>query len=233
MKAQRLRFRYRLTEAAAELRPREIVDAWGNAAKAAGLDVSYSEGKRPAPQISLAAALPQGVTSDWELLDLYLTTTVELESALRRISKVLPLGIQPVAVSEVGVGAPSVSSLLRWAEYEVDVPAEGLDEAELRDRIECLLSQASIPAEYHREAKSRVYDLRRLILRLDLLGVTGDCSWRLAMTLRAEQERTGRADQVVVALGLPKPVRIHRTRLGLADVPPAIMAYRRGGERED
>jgi radical SAM-linked protein len=229
MKAQRLRFRYRVTDAAVELRPREILEAWSEAAKAAGLDVSYSAGKRPSPQISLAAPLPQGATSDWELVDLHLNTATNPASALVVVADKLPPGIEAVAIQDVGVGAPSLQSLVRWAEYNVDVAAEGLDEGEVRQKIDCLLAQATIPAEYRRETKSRKYDLRCLILKLALAGRADEGSLSLSMTLRAEQENSGRADQVVLALGLPKPVRIHRVRLGLADVPPAIAAYRRAG----
>jgi hypothetical protein len=50
------------------------------------------------------------------------------------------------------------------------------------------------------------------------------------MRLRAEQENTARADQTVFALGLPAPLRVHRTRLEVDDSPAAVRAYRRLGE---
>ena len=51
----------------------------------------------------------------------------------------------------------------------------------------------------------------------------------LAMRLRAEPEMTGRADQVIVALGLPEAVRIHRRGLSVTEVQAAVLAYRRAG----
>ena len=232
MKAQRLRFRFRLTAEAVELRQRDIVSAWENAAKAAGLLLSYSTGKRPAPQISLAAPLPQGVTSDCEVADVYLESPVEPADALKRIASMMQPGIEPTSAEDIGLAAQALQASLRWAEYEVDVSAAGLSEDDVRSKIECLLSQNTLPAEYKREAKTRSYDLRPLILELQLVESVDD-SFRLRMILRAEQENTARADQVALALGLPGPLRIHRRRLGFVTVAPVVAAYRLAGEHED
>jgi radical SAM-linked protein len=232
MKAQRLRFRFRLTAVAIELRHRDIIAAWENAARSAGLDLSYSTGKRPAPQISLAAPLPHGVTSECEVVDLYLESSADPADALVRIAAKMQPGVEPISVEEIGVGAQALQASLRWAEYEVDVPAEGISEDDVSGKIECLLSQSTVPAEYKREAKTRAYDLRPLILELQLTDRVDD-TLRLKMILRAEQENTARADQVVLALGLPQPLRIHRKRLGFVTVPPVVVAYRRAGEEDD
>jgi radical SAM-linked protein len=231
MKAQRLRFRYRLTPEGLGLRHRDIVNAWESAAREAGLEVSHSTGKRPAAQISLAAPLPQGATSDCEIIDVYLESRVDPAEALARLAGKFPLGIEPFEASEIGVGAPSVQVTLRWAEYEVEVPGGDRGEDDVRSAIECLLSSTSVPAEYRREAKVRAYDLRPLVLDIRLLGWTGD-TVRLSMTLRAEQDNTARADQVVLALGLPEPTRVHRKKLAMEEVPAVVIAYRRAGERE-
>jgi len=53
------------------------------------------------------------------------------------------------------------------------------------------------------------------------------------MRLRIDQERSGRADQVVAALGLEPPLRIHRRRLYVEQTPPAVSAYRRLVESGD
>jgi hypothetical protein len=45
--------------------------------------------------------------------------------------------------------------------------------------------------------------------------------------LRAESDRTARADQVAAELGLPEARRIHRMRLILEEVPAVLLAYRR------
>ena len=211
---------------------RALVNAWEEAARAACLPLAYSEGKRPGPQISLAAPLPLGVTSDWELVDVHLAEWVPPEEALRCLATGLPKGVEAVDACEVGVGAPSLQSQLRWAEYEVEVPADGVTAREVQEAIDGLLAADTLPAEYRREAKVRQYDLRPLVLDIRLEGERDGCLL-LRMRLRAEPELTARADQVLLALGVPPARRIHRRRLYLQDSPPAVLAYRRRGEPEE
>ncbi len=232
MKAQRLRFRYSIQPPAAGLGNRELISIWEQAAEAAGLSVSYSEGKRPAPQIALAAPLPQNVTSGWELIDIYLSEPARAAKAPAMISPHLPPGIEALAVEEVGVSAPSLQSSLRWAEYEVRVPGAGLSESDVCARIQALEAADSLPWEHSRETKVRKYDLRPLVLALSLKASEEGC-FVLQMKLRAQPEMTARADQVVAALGLPEAERIHRQRLCLEVVQPAVSAYRRLGEPQE
>ncbi len=228
MKAQRLRVRYRVSEAAATLTHRELMSAWAEGCAAAGLSLAYSQSKRPSPQISLAVPLPLGVTSDCELIDLFLTERADPAGAPARLNANLRQGLEAVAAWEVGLAAPSVQARLRWAEYEVEVPA-GPDPAEVQEAIDRLLAAETFPWEHQRETKLRRYDLRPLVLDLRLEGER-DGALLVRMRLRAEQEMTGRADQVVAALGLPPARRIHRSRLYVDEVQPAVLAYRRLGQ---
>lgn len=230
MKAQRLRFRYRVTEAGCALGQRELMRAWEQAATDAGLSLAFSEGKRKTAQVSVAAPLPQNVTSDGELAEVYLSEVVAPGDALRDIARRLPAGIEALAVEEVGVQAPSLQSQLRWAEYEVELP-ESVAEEQVRQAVESLLSAKTVSAEYRRETRVREYDLRPLVLDL-VVERAGEGRVALVMRLRAEPEMTGRADQVVLALGLPEAARIHRRRLHVTEVQAAVLAYRRVGEEE-
>ena len=231
MKAQRLRFRYRITPEALGLGQRDLARAWEEALVAASLPLAHSEGKRSGPLIQIAAALPQGVTADGELADIFLDQPVDPASALAGVKKAMRPGVEPVSVDEVGVGGPSLQALLRSAEYDVRVPSNGLSEDDLGLRIAALLEASSVPAEHRREKKVRKYDLRPLVLDIRLDGVE-DGAFRLAMRLRAEQEMTARADQTALALELPEPLSVHRRCLHLDDIPAVLRAFRAGGERE-
>jgi radical SAM-linked protein len=224
VKVQRLRFRYRLHAGVTGLGQRELVAVWEQACAMAGLPLAYSEGKRPSPLLSIAAPLSQGVTSDCELLDIVLSERTSPPDVLARIGAQLPPGIHPWAVEEVGVSSPSLQSQVRWAEYQVKV--EGLDHELVRRSLCRVLEATTLPAEYQREKKVRTYDLRPLIIALDLT-TAAEGEPVIIMRLRAEPERTARADQVASALGLPDERSIHRTRLVLEEVPLALLAYRR------
>lgn len=229
MKVQRLRFRYRLTSAALALNHRDIVNAWISALTDAGLEIAHSEGKRPTPQVSIGAPLPQGVTSDGELIDIFLARASVPAAALARVRAHLPDGIEAVSVTETSVGGPSLQSSLRWAEYEVEGPANGFSSESAQAAVQALLAADHVPFEHRKETRVKRFDLRPLVLSVCIEGASGG-TLVLGMRLRAEPEATARADQVVAALGLPPPSRIHRKSLHLEDVPPVIVAYRRHGE---
>lgn len=199
---------------------------WERAAKEAGIVIAYSEGKRPAPQMSVAALLPQGVTSDDELMDVFVAERISPRAALERLRPHVPAGITLKGVEEVGASTASLQSQLRWAEYEIEIPADSTTASEVQGSIDRLLAADSWPAEYRRETKVREYDLRPLVLDVRFKGQS-DGSFVLAMALLAEQDNTVRADQVVLALGLPEARRIHRTGLRLREMPASVLAYRR------
>lgn len=233
MKAQRLRFRYRIAPAATGLSQRNLVGAWQRAMEEARLPLAFSAGKRPTPQISLAAPLPFGVTSDWELVDVFLAERVDPQAALHAVRGGLPEGIEVVSASEVGVSAPSLQSQVRWAEYRVEIIGkDALTAEEIRQAVERLLKADTWPAEYRRETRVRQYDLRPLVLDVRVEEERED-SVVLMMRLRAEPEMTARAEQVVLAMGLPEARRIHRLRLYVGEEQPAVTAYRRLGEPEE
>ncbi len=230
MKNQRLRFCFRITAEARGLGQRDLARAWEEAAVAANLPLAHSEGKRSGALIQIAAALPQGVTSDGELADVFLEQAVDPGAALAGIQKTMRPGVEAVAVEEVGVGGRSLQALLRWAEYDVRVPSNGLTAEELGRTISALLDASSVPVEHQREKKLRKYDLRPLVLDIRLEGVE-DGAFLLVMRLRAEQEMTARADQTVLALELPEPLSVHRRSLHVDDVPVVLRAFRASGER--
>lgn len=203
--------------------------AWEEAIRRAGLPLAYSGSRRPTARISIAAPLPVGVTSFFELMDIFLTERVEPSEFLRRVGPHLPPGLQALSAWEVGEGLPSLQSSVRWAEYEVHIPARGLSRRGVLRSMRSLLEARSLPWEHRRETKVRRYDLRPLVLDLWLEGREGS-SFRLGMRLRVDQQAAGRADQVAAALGLPEPTRIHRRRLYAECAQPAVQAYRRLGE---
>ncbi len=230
MTIQRLRFRYALEAAALDLGQRELVAVWQEACALAGLALAPSEGRRPSSQIALAAPLPRGVTSSCELIDISFADRRAADRAFPRLAPHLPPGIELLFIEEVGPNSPSLQSQVRWAEYEARV--EIVDPGPLCRAISSMLDAATLPSEYRREKKVREYDLRPLILDLRLTHETNG-GGVVFMRLRAEPERTARADQVAAALGLPATAEIRRTRLALEEVAPVLSAYRRADQREE
>ncbi len=230
-KAQRLRLRFARGKEAAAIGHLDLSRIWTEAFQAAGATVSYSQGNRPHPRLTLAAGLPVGVISDAELLDVVLARRVDPADILPELERHLPPGLSPIDCREVGVGLPSLPSAIRWAEYEVDVADEGRDDG-LEKAIAAFLSRERLDWEDTRGEKVRRYDLRALVQELRLSGRC-DGAARLSMRLRCDAAGVGRPDQVVKALGLPEARQIRRTKLVLAGGSPAREAWRKRGRFQE
>ena len=229
-KAQRLRLRFARGPEAADIGHLDLARVWERAFQEAGIALSYSQGSRRQPRLTIAAGLPRGVTSEGELLDAVLAQRVDPGQVVERLRPHLPPGLEAREACEVGMGFPSLPTAVRWADYEVDVPLpeEGRD---LPGAVASFLSAEHLPWEDTRGEKVRRYDLRPLVQELRVEG--GEGFTRLGMRLRCDPAGVGRPEQVVKALGLPEPARVHRLRLVLGERSPAHDAWRRRGRFVD
>jgi len=102
---------------------------------------------------------------------------------------------------------------------------------EVGQAVEGLLAARSIPWQHQREREMRRYDLRPLVQDAWVEALAdGRCT--IGMRLRADSQGSGRAEQVAGALGFQTPTRIHRRRLILEEVAPAVQSWRRSGQPE-
>jgi radical SAM-linked protein len=229
MKVQRLRVTFARGEEVKYITHLDLMRFWERALRRAGIPLAYSEGFSPSPRLALAAPLPVGVTSSGELMDVHLAQRVTPQHFIKVVSEQLSPGITVLEVREVGLGLPSLQSQVRWAEYEVDVASDRL--AEVKQAVEALLAARSIPWQHQREREMRRYDLRPLVQDA-WVETLGDGRCTIGMRLRADSQGSGRAEQVAAALGFQAPTRIHRLRLILEEVSPAVQSWRRHGQPE-
>ena len=212
---QRLRLKFSRGEELKFLSHLDLMRLWERALRRAGLPLAYSEGFSPHPQIALAAPLSVGVTSQAELMDVFLSRWVPPQSFTVQVSKQLPRGIDLLEVWPVGPKAPSLQSQIRFIEYKVEVKAEqGREEVELA--LQSFLSAEEIPWHHFRDTGARHYDLRALVDNLWLIDCH-DSLCALGMRLRCDEKGAGRPEQVAKALGFSQhPKSIHRTKLILS-----------------
>ena len=227
MKVQRLRVRFSRGEEVKYITHLDLMRLWERALRRAGIDIAYSEGFTPHAQLSLAAPLAVGVTSDGELLDVFLGNRLTPLDFMRGVGRQLPAGVEALEVEEVGLRAPSLQSELRAAEYEVLLPAT-LTEEDAREAIERFLAAESVPWEQVRDGEMRRYDIRALVQHV-WLDRSNNGSPVVGMRVRADSSGSGRPEQVIAAMALPEPTSIHRRKLVLAESSPAHEAWRRHG----
>lgn len=193
----------------------DLMRLWERALRRSGLPLAYTQGFSPHPRLSLAAPLAVGVTSERELLELFLEQPVPLARVMKQLVPQLPQGLELLEVREIPLSLPSLPSQVRFAEYRVVVEAEA-SQKEVLQRLQELLARESLPWHHLRDTGPRHYDLRPLIQDL-WLKEWRPPSFTLGMRLRCDSGATGRPEQVVAALGFdPLACSPQRTRLLLA-----------------
>ena len=207
----RLRVRFKRGPEVRFISHLDIIRLWHRALRRAGIALAYSEGFNPHPRISLAAPLALGVTSEAELMDVWLTKFISPHSFTVCISQQLPPEIEVIQVYQIALTLPSLQSQVRYAEYRVVVTTkEGAEY--ITEAITSLLAKEHLPWQHQRDTGPKSYDLRALIDDLWLDGRHND-SGIIGMRLRCDSNGSGRPEQVIKALGLSGPSSIHRTKL--------------------
>jgi len=200
----------------------DLMRFWERALRRAGIPLAYSQGFSPHPRISMAAPLALGVTSEAELMDVYLSRWIAPQNFLSGLRRQIGPGIQVTEASAIPVNAPSLQSQVRFAEYRVVVGKEEEDRAicagaaapaDIGAEVGRFLEAKSLMWQHTRDTEVRSYDLRSLVKRLWVAEEkNGEVS--LGMVLRCDPGGAGRPEQVTAALGFAGPPRsIHRTRL--------------------
>jgi radical SAM-linked protein len=223
MKAQRIRITFTRGDELKYITHLDLMRFWERALRRAEIPIAYSEGFSPHAQIAMAAPLAVGVTSDAELMDVFLERTMRPRALVDAVTPQLTAGVTIVRAEEVGLTLPSLQAEMRFAAYDVDVEAADAAESALAR----FLAADSVPWQHTRDDEVRSYDIRPLVQTIDVVRTDGGV--RLRMTLRNDNNGSGRPEQVVAALGLPAPARIHRTRLLLANTSPTREAWRKRG----
>lgn len=185
---------------------------WHRALRRAGMPLAYSQGFNPQPRIAIASPLAVEVTSEGELMDVFLERKVSLDFFAKAVGDQLPQGINILGLKDVWPKLPSLQSQMRFAEYRVEVESETSPEA-VGDAVRSLLEKDSLPWQHSRGDSVHRYDLRALIDDIWMIDHSGSACV-LGMRLMNDSKGSGRPDQVVLALGFDQPCEsIHRTRL--------------------
>jgi len=212
---QRLRLRFGRGEDIKFLSHLDVMRLWERILRRCGLPISYSEGFSPHPRIALAAPLPVGVTSQHEIMDVFLMRWVAPASFVSQVKQQMPKGLDLLEAWQVGANIPSLQSQVRFTEYKVEVQTEE-EKQQIESAIHSLLSAKELQWHHLRDTGARHYDLRTLIDDIWLIDAH-DSLCVLGMRLRCDPTGTGRPEQVAKALGFAdRPISIHRTKLILS-----------------
>ncbi len=103
---QRLRIRFSRGQEIKFISHLDIMRLWERALRRAQVSLAYSEGFSPHPRISLAAPLAVGVTSEAELMDVFVTGWVSPHWFASAVSRQLPPSIEILGVYHIALTMP-------------------------------------------------------------------------------------------------------------------------------
>ncbi|MBM4286188.1 MAG: TIGR03960 family B12-binding radical SAM protein [Deltaproteobacteria bacterium] len=157
--------RYRLTYAKLDparwLSHREMLVAFYRALRRSGLALAFTGGFHPLPRVSFHGALPVGVESLAEVLDLELTADPGPVRLVEALNRTLPTGLQLLIAEPLASQAPPPSP--RQVKYRVAAPEPWF----APETVRAFLRQDRFPVVRRRPQGDRKVDLRPLVERLE------------------------------------------------------------------
>ena len=186
----------------------DAVHLWERAFRRGEIPVATSGGFSPRPRLVFAAPLPLGMLAEHELADLFLSERLTRLDLRVRLSEGMPRGYRLIDLHDEWIGGPAVATQLVAADYRMTLL--GVAPERLEGAVRSLLAATELRREKRREKKVTAYDLRPLLLDLQVrppdaaAGSTESPDLAAAgmwMRLRNSQDLgSGRADEVVEAL---------------------------------
>jgi radical SAM family uncharacterized protein/radical SAM-linked protein len=186
----------------------ETMTAILRAIRRAGLPMAYSQGFHPKPRVSFGPALPVGVESTCEYLDLELVGVHDAGGMGKRLAQALPEGLALFEARPLDPRAPSLSESVRAVHYRVEFP-EDWDRAALEARVSafCMAEQAVVrraapPKARDRKRhpklgapKEKEIDLKEMVSHLSVEGPR----W-VAFSLKADPSGSAKPAEVLAAV---------------------------------
>lgn len=156
------------------------------ALRRAKLPCAYSQGFNPHLLISFACALPVGVCSDAEYVEVQLEKFVHPTECIKRLNEVLPDGVRIINATEPDENYPNVGSVIILAEYTL-TPENSEDYSQTLKNI---LSKETIEIEKKTKKGMALVNVRPMIHRLSFVdGV-------IKATLSCSNSENLRADKL-------------------------------------
>jgi radical SAM family uncharacterized protein/radical SAM-linked protein len=226
----RVRVRYAKTGRLAALSHLETMHALLRALRRARLPMAYSQGYHPKPRVAFGPALPVGVESRCEYVDLELVGPQDPTAVGERVGAALPPGLDFMESYGVELGVPSISASLRSVHYVAEFPPVWQDDAlSTRIRVFEEAGQATtVRRKVHpkgaarkrgekiAQGKAREIDLKVMVTHLALEG-----HGRVAFSLKADPS------------GSAKPAEVLATIFGDGSPPRGVKILKEGVSFEE
>jgi radical SAM family uncharacterized protein/radical SAM-linked protein len=203
-----LRVRYEKGGRLIALSHLETMHALLRALRRARLPMAYSQGYHPKPRVGFGPALPVGVESRCEHMDLELVGLADPNEVRERLAAVLPPGLTVGEVRPIDPRAPSISASLRAVHYVAEFPTDYARDA-LEERVrafqeagQSVVHRAPPPKARDRkrgekiaQGKAREIDLKDIVTHVAVEG-----AGRVAFSLKADPSGSAKPAEVLAAI---------------------------------
>lgn len=180
----------------------ELAHLFYRASKRADLPLCFSRGFHPMPRIIFATALPVGMESLMEIVDMEFEGITTSQEVMKRLNQTLPKGVEIIEAKEVPPFF-DLSSLPRSSVYWIPLD-HLLSKEEAILKIHHVLELKEFSVHQKREGKERRVDVRPLIETMEMKEKSGeDYCWGVELVLRRGTGKTAKPTEIVGAvLGL-------------------------------
>lgn len=163
---QKIRLRYAKRGRLRFTSHRDLARAFERALRRAGVPMAYSQGFSPHPKVSWSGAVPTGVASVAEYVELQLVERVDPEMLRAELDAALPSGMDVLEAVEAGPGA--LANRLEASRWLIEVPGVGVDE--LRSATTRLLAAEHVEVERMTKDGRRTIDARAALVSADAIS---------------------------------------------------------------
>lgn len=149
----------------------DLLRVFQRAMNRCGIDLVYSQGYNPHPQMSFAQPLSLGMTGKREYMELQLASEWDNEHLIRTLNQELPEGLHMLECADMPAGTKSAMALVTHALYEIILPQE--EEFPYDQWLKDFINLPEITilrlAKYHGRKQEITVNIRPLIESLELV----------------------------------------------------------------
>jgi radical SAM-linked protein len=222
--ARRYRFGYTKLGASALLSHLDLIRALPRSFRRVGLPMFYSSGFHPKPEMTFGPALPLGVHSTFEIIDVKLAADLEPGAWLARLDGASGDGLRFFGGVRLGPTDAAISRVIDAARYVILVPASELasrPEGWLDERVAAFLAMPEARVLRRIDGVGKWVDTRSFVRSITRGGIDAAAEARIAgafaaLTVDVEVRGSGgvKIAEVAEAMGLDVQHLDVRTRLG-------------------
>jgi radical SAM-linked protein len=167
----RARVMYNKLEGARFLGAKEVAAMFSRAVRRARLPIAYSQGFHPLPRLSFGPALPMGVESEEEFIDLELSEHLSAAEIGVRLNAELPRGFSVQRAEDVDLHVPSIDASIRAFRYVValdSLPAHKRELTFLTEALTAYHAAVSVPLRKYTRGGEKIVDAKPFVASVAL-----------------------------------------------------------------